>query len=316
MATYAPPIVLQANDVESKTGERLSLYSILLSTTSHLMNRARYEGSEAQCQRMVEAGVQAASRLGCESFSLGQYTSIVTRNGQRLNHLGMGVSTGNSYTVALAIEAVQQSLREQGRMPKFERLAVVGAAGNIGQTVAKMLAPQFESTTLIGSRRSRQQQRLGRLAESLANTKVGDSLDDISRASVIVMAVSASEQILDSNLLAQGAILCDISVPSVTAPQLADERPDVTLLKGGLAHLPQPVDLGIPSFPLPPGITFGCMAEGLILGFEKDHSTTFTGVVTREKVERIQQLAQKHGFGLAGTKDFSVLDAVIASGRG
>jgi len=64
-------------------------------------------------------------------------------------------------------------------------------------------------------------------------------------------------------------------------------------------RLPGGEDLEIVGFPLPPGYTYGCMAEGLLLGFEGVRDASFTGSLALEQVRRIEAIAERHGFALA-----------------
>ena len=63
----------------------------------------------------------------------------------------VGLTTGNSYTIALALEAIDRAAGERGLDSTAATLAVVGASGNIGQTCAELLAPRYGQTLLIGS---------------------------------------------------------------------------------------------------------------------------------------------------------------------
>ena len=83
---------------------------------------------------------------------------------------------------------------------------------------------------------------------------------------------------------AKNAIVCDVSVPPSVKPDTGTIRPDLAIIKGGIVRLPYGEDLEIVGFPLPPGQTYGCMAEGILLGFEGVRDTTFTGSLTPNQV--------------------------------
>src|ERR1051325_9466520 len=97
-------------------------------------------------QALVQQGIDLARSLDCQTVSLGQYTSIVTLNGTRLAPHGIGVTTGNSYAIALAIQAIERAHRETGREPAESVLVLAGAAGNIGRPGAELLAPPLRRT--------------------------------------------------------------------------------------------------------------------------------------------------------------------------
>jgi fatty aldehyde-generating acyl-ACP reductase len=248
-----------------------------------------------------------ARSLECSLVSLGQYTSILMRNGSSLADVtDLGVTSGNSYTVALALEAIERLLMDRGSDARQLTLAVVGAGGNIGRTCAALLAPRFAQTLLVGSDQTQSRLRLERLARRFPRARVATS-SDLPQAQVIISAINGVNAPLGPQQFGPDAIVCDISVPPSVQASTTLIRPDVTVFKGGLARLPQGEDLQIASFPLPVGQCFGCLAEGLLLGLAgvRDHS--FTGSVTPAKVERMAALAKQHGFELVDYKRACVL---------
>jgi predicted amino acid dehydrogenase len=90
-------------------------------------------------------------------------------------------------------------------------------------------------------------------------------------------------------------------------PGAAALRPDLVLIKGGIVSLPFGEDLEIVGFPLPPGQTYGCMAEAILLGFEGICDSAFTGSLTADQVASVAAMAARHGFELAGYKRSCVL---------
>ena len=96
-------------DVRSRTGDEVRLYPILLPVTSRWIKRQIDAQKHGFVQTLVQRGVEVARSLGCSMVSLGQYTSIVTHNGRSLDSFDMGLTTGNSYAIALAIQAIQRA---------------------------------------------------------------------------------------------------------------------------------------------------------------------------------------------------------------
>jgi len=186
-------------------------------------------------------------------------------------------------------------------------LAVVGAGGNIGRTCATLLANRFGRTLLFGTQRRHSRQLPERLAKRLPRTTVATSVGELTEAHVIVSAINGVDAPLGPEQLGPGTIVCDISLPPSVQPQTAAHRPDVMILKGGLARLPHGEDLEIASFPLPVGQCFGCLAEGLLLGLADVRDHSFTGPVAPAKVQRTAQLAARFGLELADFKRACVL---------
>lgn len=303
----AAPVVLSAVDVRSVTGAAVRLYPILLPFTSRWIKRQLDERRLAAPQRLVQQGIDLAHTLGCGMVSLGQYTSIATLNGTRLAARGRGVTTGNSYAIALALQAMERAHRESGRAPADSVLVIAGAAGNIGRTCAAILAPLYRRTILVGSARPGSWPRLQALAAQVPNAVATTDLAAVGEGQVVLAAMNAVDAPLAASVFAPQAVLCDLSVPAGLAPEAALTRPDLTVIKGGIAALPHGEDLEIVDFPLPRGQAYGCMAEALLLGLEGVNDTTFTGSLTPSHVERVSAMAARHGFKLADYRRACVL---------
>ena len=301
------PVVMSAVDVRSVTGCVVRVYPILLPFTSRWVKRLLDDRRLALPQALVQQGIDLARSLYCQTVSLGQYTSIVTLNGTRLAPRGIGVTTGNSYAIALAIQAIERAHLETERKPAESVLVIAGAVGNIGRTCAEILAPRYRRTILIGSNKPGSWPRLQALAGRIPNAVATTDLAGVGEGDVVVAALNAVDAPLAEDQFAQNAIVCDLSVPASVRPGTAASRPDLLIVKGGIVSLPFGEDLEIVGFPLPPGQTYGCMAEAMLLGFEGIRDATFTGSLTADLVVRVAAMAARHGFELANYKRSCVL---------
>jgi acetylornithine/succinyldiaminopimelate/putrescine aminotransferase/predicted amino acid dehydrogenase len=302
MAACAYPMAMSAVDVRSRTGQVVQLVPILLPVTSRWIKRCIDTRRRQIVKCLVQNGVEAANSLGCTMLSLGQYTSIATRNGRDLVSHGIGLTTGNSYSIALAIQAIESAHMEHGLDPAQSVLAVVGATGNIGSTCAEILAPRYRRTVLVGTNSAASVGRLNKLAARIPNSECAIELGAIAMADVVMVATNSVDAPLSPSDLAASAIVCDISVPSSLHPEMAILRPDVTIIRGGICRLPHGEDLEIAGFPLAPGLTYGCMAEAILLGFEGIHDRSFTGTLLAAQIHKIENISQRHGFQLADYK--------------
>lgn len=294
------PVVLNVTDVRSATGDLVRFHPILLPFSSGWIKRQVDARRLTQPQALVQQGLDLAQSLGCQVVALGQYTSIATCAGTRLEPRGMGVTTGNSTAIALAVQAIERAHQETGRAAADSVLVIAGAAGNIGRTCAEVLAPRYRRTILIGSRKPGSALRLRHLAERLPNATATTDLRAISAGDVVIAAVNAVDAPIAAADFAPGAVFCDLSVPASLPPEAAARRPDVLTIRGGLAALPGGTDLGIIDFPLPPGQAYGCMAEAMLLGLEGVQDTRYTGALTPWHVAQAAAMAARHGFRLAG----------------
>ena len=123
----------------------------------------------------------------------------------------------------------------------------------------------------------------------------------------MLAALNAVNAPLAADQFAHNAIVCDLSVPASVQPGAAAARPDLLIIKGGIVSLPFGEDMEIAGFPLPPGQTYACMAEAMLLGFEGIRDATFTGSLTADLVVRVAAMAARHGFELADYKRSCVL---------
>jgi len=78
----------------------------------------------------------------------------------------------------------------------------------------------------------------------------------------------------------------------------------VLVIEGGLVNMPGEVDFGL-DYGLPPHLTFGCMAETMILTLEgRFENYTLGRDLTMGQVEEIAGLGHWHGFRLDGFRSF------------
>jgi acetylornithine/succinyldiaminopimelate/putrescine aminotransferase/predicted amino acid dehydrogenase len=307
---FAPrsnPIVMSSFDVRSPAGATVRFYAILLPHTSRQMKEALEERDFFRVRHSIDKAIKIARFIGCDVIALGQYTSIVTMNATTLHLPHIGLTTGNSYTIALALEAVGRAHAERGVSAADSSLAVVGALGNIGRTCAEILAPRYRRTILVGTNRPGVLRRLANLQMRLPRAEIAIDPSAAAEAGVVLAAANAPEPFLMAEHFANGAIVCDLSVPGAVRPGVQALRPDLLLMSGGIARLPFAEDHGIPGFPLPAGHIYGCMGEAMLLGLEGVRDATFTGMLPAENVYRLKSMAERHGFMLAEYKTQSTI---------
>jgi len=298
LVARAAPVVLSAVNIRSLTGQQIRLYPILLPFTSRWVKRLIETRQFATARAFVQKGLDVAHALGCDVVSLGQYTSIVTRNATQLTSHGMGITSGNSYPAALALQAVERAQKERGQDPADSTLAIVGAAGNVGSICARLLASHYRRLILVGSKGCGSRARLEKLTTEIPNAEWSVDLSAIRCGDVVIASTSAVEALLGPEHFRENAVICDLSVPAALRSVTSVRRPDLLVIEGGIVRLPFGEDLEIIGFPLGPGRTYGCMAEGMLLGFEGVRNGVFTGALTAGHIARIQAIADRHGFAL------------------
>ena len=193
------------------------------------------------------------------------------------------------------------------------RITVLGATGSIGKTCARVMAPQFARTLVVG----RDLARTEGLADELPNAVATTDVQSLREADVVVSVTSADSAIIFPEHLKSGSVVCDVSRPRDVSVRVAQDRPDVLVIEGGLVSVPGPVDFGF-DFGFPPRTAYACMSETMLLALEeRKESFTIGKDVSVEQVLETERMANKHGFSLAGFRSFekSVTDETIARVR-
>ncbi len=260
----------------------------------------------AEVYRKIIAAGRLAERLGASILGLGAYTSVVGDGGVTIARaLDIAVTSGDSYTAALAIRAVREAMRRMEYDPSAITFAVVGATGAIGGVVAQGLAPEAKTLLLIGRDLQRLETTAARLrVASGCEVQLSTNVADIRQAEVVITVTSAGGNLVRPEYLRRGAVVCDVSRPRDVSWQVKQARDDVLVFDGGLAQVPGMVDFGFDYGP-PPTLTFGCVAETMALALEGRFEDYSLGKeLSLERMQEIDALADKHGFRLAALRSF------------
>ncbi|MDD4169875.1 MAG: shikimate dehydrogenase [Desulfotomaculaceae bacterium] len=256
--------------------------------------------------KIIQGG-RIAEKLGAGILGLGAFTKIVGDAGITVaQNLNIPVTTGNSYTVATAIESVREAARMMGHDLKRAEIVILGATGSIGRVCAMILAREVSSMTLV----ARNERKLEDLAAKilydtgLAVRIVSDSKKALHSGDIIITVTSALDTLIEPEDLQPGAVVCDVSRPRDVSQRVAEARDDVLVIEGGVVEVPGDVEFNL-NFGFPPKMAYACMAETMILALEKRYeSFTLGRELDIEKVEEIAALAKKHGFKLSGFRSF------------
>lgn len=257
-----------------------------------------------------------AQDLGAGVLGLGAFTSVVGDGGITLSRRlpGIAITTGNSYTVATAIEGAIRAGELMGHRLSEAHVAVVGATGSIGATCAEILSREAMQVTLIGRDLTRLEEvarriRLHSQATIALYTDIATGLKD---ADIIITVTSAIGAVVEPEHIKPGAVVCDVARPRDVSVRVAQERDDVLVIEGGVVAVPGQMRLprvdrpGAEfSFGFPPGTAYACMSETMILALEgRFENFTLGKEVSVAQVDEICHLADRHGFRLAGFRSF------------
>jgi fatty aldehyde-generating acyl-ACP reductase len=248
--------------------------------------------------RKVIATAHLAERLGA-------YTSVVGDGGVTISRsVKVPVTTGDSYTVASAVEAMKKAAELMDINLSNATLAVVGATGAIGAVAAEILAEDIPHIVLIGKRFDRLAEVKVRCENVGAEVLVTDDLNTLRQADLVLTVTSAVDAIIQPQHLKPGAVVCDVARPRDVSKRVAEQRDDVLVFEGGLVEVPGPVDFHF-NFGFPPKTSYACMAETIALALEgRYESYTLGKDLTVAQVKEMNEIARRHGFKLAGFRSF------------
>lgn len=298
-----PMLVSHITGIESPTGAKAEGWFIGCPLTPHQLLTLPID---LVWEKIIKAG-KMAEELGAKIVGLGAFTSVVGDGGITVaKNLNIAVTTGNSYTVATAIEGTMKAAEIMDIDLAQAKVAVVGAAGSIGRTCARIFARQAAEINLVG----RSLEPLNKVAseisaESNAATKIYTEVNaGIKDADIVLTVTSAVDAVIQPSDLKSGAVVCDVARPRDVSWRVAQERDDVLVIEGGVVAIPGDVEFNF-NFGFPPKTAYACMSETMILALEGRYENFTIGKdVSVEQVEEISVLAARNDFKLAGFRSF------------
>lgn len=304
---YLPPLYLsRIRGIRSKaTGKEVEgmLFS-LGSTPREIMRR----NPEFTYRRLLQAA-RTAERKGAKLIGLGAFTSVVGDAGVTVaKRTDIGVTSGNSLTVAATLEAAKQAVLMMGGRIDRGRAVVVGATGSIGAVCARLLAQAVGDVVLIAPRPEKLLALKQQIERETPGARVVAATNPdpyTSEADLIVTTTSSLHgRVVNINLVKPGVVICDVARPPNVHESEAARRPDVLVIESGEMHLPGEPDFGF-NIDLPPGTAYACLAETALLAMEgRFEDYTIGREIEMERVKEIYRLMKKHGLELAGLRSF------------
>jgi len=256
-------------------------------------------------RKIIETG-RFAEKLGAKILGLGAFTSVIGDAGLTVARaLDLPVTTGDSYTVAIAVQAVREAARVMEIPFRQATVAVVGATGSIGRVCAELLADDAQRLLLIGRREDALEALRDRLrVRARSELATSTSMGVLAEADLILTVTSAVHEVIRPADLRPGCVVCDVARPRDVSAMVAAVRDDILVIDGGMVDVPGPVDFHF-NFGFPPGKAYACMAETIALALEgRFEDYTLGKNITRQRVEEITAIAEKHGFRLSGFRSF------------
>lgn len=295
--------VSDVHGVRGKTGEEITGHFIAVPLLpEQLLELPR----EETLGRVIRA-THIAAEHGCEIIGLGGFTSVIGDGGITVaENSPIPVTTGNSYTIAAAIQSLLRGAQEMGIVLSSSSAAVIGATGSIGSACSQIIGNRVQRLTLA----ARNATRLRTLTQAMQphvtaqldwTTEIRDA---VRKADLIITATASVGNVVEPEDLRPGAVVCEVSLPHDVSRRVASERDDVLVTEGGNIKIPGEPNFNF-DFGLPDATALACMSETMILTLEKKFVNYSLGRgINLDKVLEIERLAEKHGFELAGMRAF------------
>jgi predicted amino acid dehydrogenase len=256
-------------------------------------------------RKIVQTG-HMAEKLGANILGLGAFTSVIGDAGVTIaSRLDIPVTTGDSFTVSMAVQAIRDAACAMNINIRDATVAVVGATGAIGRVCADLLAAEAARLLLIARDEKKLEGLRDRLqvharSELVASTK----MDVLKEAQLILTVTSALHDVIHAEDLQAGSVVCDVARPRDVSAMVAAVRDDILVIDGGMVDVPGPVNFHF-NFGFPEGKAYACMAETIALALEGRFEDYTVGKdITLERVQEIAAIAKKHGFRMSGFRSF------------
>ncbi|MCS6993237.1 MAG: hypothetical protein N2117_00765 [Anaerolineales bacterium] len=303
-STFFPPVYVSEIEgiVSQATGKEIKGWFVACPYTPKRMLELP---EKTVYRKIIETG-HLAERLGAKILGLGAFTSVIGDAGLTVARaLDIPVTTGDAYTIAIAVESIKKAAEIMDIPLASACAAVVGATGSIGKVCTELLADEVGELYLIGRRTEALEALRERLQPaSKAQLHTSTSMETLRRAQLILTVTSALHDVIHPENLMPGAVVCDVARPRDVSAMVAAARNDILVIDGGMVDVPGPVDFHF-NFGFPPGKSYACMAETMALALEgRFEDYTLGKEISRARVEEITQIAAKHGFRLSGFRSF------------
>lgn len=234
----------------------------------------------------VRAACREAARVGARIAALGGFSSILgemDRASPEATETDVAFTTGNTLTAAVI--AAQVEVHAPGA-----EVTVVGAAGDVGSGLCRILAARGHPLVLVG----RSPGPLAALQGELPRAQLRSWAEAAPSVQVAVLVASAVEGEIDLAAVPAGALVLDAGHPANARP--AGQR----YARAGRvlhAHASPVTDLPAVLSDFAPDESHACLAEALVLAFEERYEpySRGRGQVRPDRAAEILALAGRHG---------------------
>ncbi len=159
------PHISEQRTIKSITGDMVNFNLIAFFTNSYIIDRHLASRDLDTIQNKIETAVKIAIEYGCQVIGFGGFSSIVTRNCKSIVTNSIALTSGNSFTVAMGLEATYKATADIGIDLSKSCVAAIGATGNICSVYTEIIAERAPRIILIGRKGS--EERIKYVAASI-----------------------------------------------------------------------------------------------------------------------------------------------------
>lgn len=210
---YAPPFkISHISGIESAHNRAEGWFVCCPLTTKQMVELPE----QFVLDRIIQAG-KVAEKLGAKIVGLGAFTSVVGDAGLTIaKNLDIAVTSGNSYTVATALDGTKSGGKDYGDRFSVGEYCGIGSYRFHRRRVRSTYSLyETKYLTLV----ARNESKLDKLASQIfrdtglavratANTKTA-----LKNADIVIAVTSAIDTGIDATDLKPGAIVCDVARP-------------------------------------------------------------------------------------------------------
>jgi fatty aldehyde-generating acyl-ACP reductase len=303
-STFFPPVYISEIEgiTSQATGKTIKGWFIACPYTPRRM----LELPERTVYRKIVQAGRMAEKLGANILGLGAFTSVVGDAGVTIaRELDVPVTTGDSFTVAMAVQAIREAACVMGIKMEDATVAVVGATGAIGRVCAELLAGEAARILLVARDEKKLEVLRDRLqVKSRSELVISTKMDVLKDAQLILTVTSSIHDVIRPEHLQPGSVVCDVARPRDVSAMVSAMRDDILVIDGGMVDVPGTVNFHF-NFGFPEGKVFACMAETIALTLEGRFEDYTVGKdITLERVQDVTAIARWHGFRMSGFRSF------------
>jgi len=226
-STFFPPVYISEIEgiTSQATGKQIKGWFLACPYTPRRMMQLP---ERTVYRKIIQTG-HAAEKLGANILGLGAFTSVVGDAGVTIaKGLDIPVTTGDSYTVMMAVQAIREAAKVMDIKISDATVAVVGATGSIGRVCAELIAGEAARTLLI----ARDEKKLEALQEKLkvqarSELCISTTMDVLKDAQLILTVTSAIHDVIRPEHLQPGSVVCDVARPRDVSAMVAAVRDDI-----------------------------------------------------------------------------------------